>query len=299
MQQCKRVLNHETLEAAPTSSHQSIQAVSFQPASHGLLPVDSEYSEDHGVVDKMDVVTTSTNFSDDYAHRGEELRPMCLYVYRIFVRRVRRHCHQLHCPPNIFRFESHYALAGSYALEVMLHSFNVPTIDGFQCPTVHQDAEQNALLKALLFTPFCCTTPMTCGSVLNFRHMLSSSRGSGQLGAGCAFQSTSTNQPASSSPDVGVALQSANESYTFKRAWKLRHSEIHVLAARADSRHAAARKHLVLADTALFAEMKEPRHEIEVGESIVGCCSIFVADTCGVPWQNTPSVSSSLSSACL
>ena len=108
---------------------------------------------------------------------------MCLYVYRMFVRRVRRPCHQLHCPPNIFRFESHYALAGSYAQEVMLHSINVPTIAGFQCPTVHQDAEQNALLKALLFTPFCCTTPMTCGSVLNFRHMLSSSRGSGQIGA--------------------------------------------------------------------------------------------------------------------
>ena len=145
-------------------------------------------------MDKMDVVTTNTNFSDDYAHRGEELRPMCLYVYRMFVRRVRRPCHQLHCPPNIFRFESHYALAGSYAQEVMLHSFSVPTIDGFQCHTVHQDAEQNALLKALLFTLFCCTTPMTCGSVLNFRHMLSSSRGSGQLGAGCASQSTSTNQ---------------------------------------------------------------------------------------------------------
>ena len=158
---------------------------------------------------------------------------MCLYVDRIFVRRVRRHCHQLHCPPNIFRFESQYALAGSYAQEVMLHSCDVPTIDGFQCPTVHQDAEQNALLKALLFTPFCCTTPMTCGSVFNFRHMLSSSRGSGQIGAGCASQSTSSNQLASSltsaasdvqlplaSPVVGGPLQPANESYTFKRAWK-------------------------------------------------------------------------------
>ena len=90
---------------------------------------------------------------------------MCFYVYRMFVRRVRSPPPQRHCPPNVFRFEQHYALARSYVQEVTLHSASVPTIDGFQCPTVHQDAEQNALLKALLFTPFCCADPMTCGSV--------------------------------------------------------------------------------------------------------------------------------------
>ena len=53
--------------------------------------------------------------------------------------------------PTIFFFEPHYALATSYAQELILNNSSVPTIDGFQCPTVEQDAEQNALLKAILF----------------------------------------------------------------------------------------------------------------------------------------------------
>ena len=78
---------------------------------------------------------------------------------------------------NVFFFEPHYALAKSYVQEVQLNSFCVPTIDGFQCPTVLQDPEQNALLKALLFTPFACTDPMACGNVLNFRNTLSNGGG--------------------------------------------------------------------------------------------------------------------------
>ena len=78
------------------------------------------------------------------------------------------------CPkaPNIFLFEPHYALAGTYAQQAVLHRINVPTIDGFQCPTVEQDAEQNALLKALLFTPWSCTDAHKCGCVTNFNHFL-------------------------------------------------------------------------------------------------------------------------------
>ena len=54
--------------------------------------------------------------------------------------------------------------------------------------------------------------------------------------------------------------------FTFERAWRLRCSELHVLAQRADSRCHAARKKLVLADTTLFAERKEPQGEIQEGE---------------------------------
>ena len=55
----------------------------------------------------------------------------------------------------------------------MLHRAHVPTIDGLQRPTVSQDAEQNALLKALLFTPWSCTDPTQCGNAMNFRHFFS------------------------------------------------------------------------------------------------------------------------------
>ena len=55
--------------------------------------------------------------------------------------------------------------------------------------------------------------------------------------------------------------------YIFERAWRLRCSELHVLAQRADSRCHAAKKKLVLADTTLFAERKEPQHAIQEGEA--------------------------------
>ena len=56
--------------------------------------------------------------------------------------------------------------------------------------------------------------------------------------------------------------------YTFQRAWNLCQSEIHVLVQRADCRCLAARKKLVMADTTLFAEIKEPKSEIEGGEEL-------------------------------
>ena len=123
--------------------------MSFQCAADDAEQSDAD---EDVVVDKVEAVTTSTNAADDYAHRGMKLRSMCLYVYRMFVRRVRRPTCAGPCAPNVFFFEPHYALAKSYAQEVVLHAAHVPTIDGFQCPTVHQDAEQNTLLKALLFS---------------------------------------------------------------------------------------------------------------------------------------------------
>ena len=177
---------------------------------------------------------------------------------------------------NVFFFEPHYVLAKSYAQEVQLNSFCVPTIDGFQCPTVLQDPEQNALLKALLFTPFACTDPMACGNVLNFRNTLSNggeetlprlsacaSQPAASSSSSCAFQPV-----AASSTSCGDSLPSGRK-YTFQRAWRLRRSEIHVLAARADHRSTAARKSLVLADVTSFAEMKEPAADIEVGKEVM------------------------------
>ena len=64
--------------------------------------------------------------------------------------------------------------------------------------------------------------------------------------------------------------------YSFQRAWRLRRSELDLLAVRADARRAASRKWLVLADTTLFAEVKEPQAEIDAGEDtkalLQRCC---------------------------
>ncbi len=125
------------------------------------------------VVDKLEAVTASTKTSDDYMHRDVHLHCMCLYVYRMYVRRVRRPSQAGTKAFDVFHADPHYVLARSYSQDVVLHTMSVPTIDGFQCPTVHQDAEQNALLKALLLMPFSCNDPMMCCSVMNFRNCLS------------------------------------------------------------------------------------------------------------------------------
>ena len=124
---------------------------------------------------------------------------------------------------------------------------------GFQCPTVEQDAEQNALLKAILFTPWSCTNPMTCGNFITYKCLLSN---------GTHPDANLTSAGSDGTPPPPAC------SYTFKRAWRLRSAEIHVLADRAQCRCMAARKRLVLADTTLFADMKEPKAEIENGEEI-------------------------------
>jgi len=250
-QQCKRQLNHETAEEVVDHGHQKVHAVSChvkKPGEDDERGHDVDQTDDSDVsIDKVEACTTTTNTADDYAHRGRKLWSMPYYVYRMYVHRVPRSSSGGATAPNIFRFENHYVLAKTYVQEVVLNA-HVPTIDGFQCPTVQQDVEQNALLKSLLFTPWACTDPMQCGNVMNFRHFLSSRCGD-----------------ASVSADVSQ-LAKPLFCYTFNRAWRLRRGEVHVLAARADARSRASRKWLVLADTTLLAEQKEPLKGIQVGE---------------------------------
>ncbi len=263
--QCQRSLNGDVDEEAPGGARTSLQALSF----HSQAPREDgeEVGEGDGggagqvAVEKVEAVTTSTNVSDDYAHRGPRLGPMPLYVYRMCVRRVPRPSGQTPKACTVFPFAPHYALAKSYVQEVVLHAMCVPTIDGFQCPTVQQDAEQNALLKALLFTPFACEDPVSCGSVLNMRSLLSHG----------ARRVPSVSSAPRAAARGGRASQPAETCarYSFQRAWRLRHSELLVLAARADARSEASRKALVLADTVLFAERKEPFSEIQRGEDTV------------------------------
>ena len=133
-------------------------------------------------------------------------------------------------------------MARAYLQKIHLERMNIPTIDGFQCPTWAQDPEQNSMFKAMLFTPWSCRDALTCGCVSKFAHMLSDDNRSGR-GAGAA----------------------GKRNFTFQHAWRQRQSVIHILAERAEARGRAARKHLVLADATIFSQIKEPRGSLKVG----------------------------------
>ena len=58
-------------------------------------------------VDTMEACTRSTNFSDDYAHRGPHLGVMSLYAYRFYVRRIPRPSRSQGLAHNAFELVSH------------------------------------------------------------------------------------------------------------------------------------------------------------------------------------------------
>ena len=76
----------------------------------------SQASKEGRAVDRC---TTSNNAADDYAHRGRKLSAMPYYVYRMYVTRVAKPCGKT-CAPHTIFFEEHYALAKTYAQQVML-----------------------------------------------------------------------------------------------------------------------------------------------------------------------------------
>ena len=77
MQQCKRVLNKEAPLEDIAQGQQSIQTARLQLRT----PADNQGGAaqpagDDVEVTEMDVVTTSTNTSDDFTHRGIQLQTM-------------------------------------------------------------------------------------------------------------------------------------------------------------------------------------------------------------------------------
>ena len=66
----------------------------------------------------------------------------------------------------------HFVLSKTH-IQVVMVEFHVPVIEGFQCPSWEQDAEQNALLKQILFTPWHCDSAMDCNSHRKFEMLLS------------------------------------------------------------------------------------------------------------------------------
>ena len=217
---------------------------SSAPQLDAAHPSDEEQVDDAEVYN-MEICTKSTNEADNYAHRGAHLQSMPFYVYRMYVRRVLKRSKGNRGGARFFAFEEHYAMAPRYEQEVLLTRMSIPTIDGFHCPTWAQDPEQNSLFKALLFTPWACKGAHDCGSVCQYRHLLR---------------------------DCSHPIP---RPYTFERAWRLRCAEIHVLARRADLRCRQARKRLVLADTTLFSEVKEPRADLAKGELVLDSLGQF------------------------
>ena len=188
-------------------------------------PTDDACTGDPDVVN-MFSRTNTANTADDYAHRGSTLQSMPYYVY---IAHVRPHARNK-LPPqhaHVVEFEQHYAKSKAYVQVVRLADINIPTIDGFQCPTWQQDPEQNSLLMQILCFPWRCTDPHKCDCTSKFTQMVSNGE--------CQGSDSSNAQPVSTS----------RRRYTFERSWRLRWSEIKVLAARADTKIDIARKKLV------------------------------------------------------
>ena len=127
---------------------------------------------------------------------------------------------------------------------------------------------------------------MHCGSVRVHQKLLSENTcalqgdagGAPQLAAGTSPPPSSSRPSSSSSGDAPQLAEPAaarRRSCMFKRAWQLRHRCIQVLAGRADCRCDCDQKKLVLADTTAFAQLVEPKAEIEHGEEMVGVFRLF------------------------
>ena len=165
--------------------------------------------------------TSTANAADDYAHRGQALQTMPYYVYTAHVRVLAK---GIRLPSNahIFQFEDHYIKSKSHIQVVRLTSRFIPTIDGFQCPTWQQDAEQNSLLMSLLFFPWSCTDPFKCNCTSKFKQLLSNGNCQGSVG------DAPQHAAASSAAGASQPAETPARRYTFERAWRLRWCEIKV-----------------------------------------------------------------------
>ena len=95
--------------------------------------------------------------------------------------------------------------------------------------------------------------PDVMWQLFRFKHLLSN----------CTCAAASSDGHGASQP-----VDTSSRKHTFERVWRLRSSEMHVLAMRADSKCHASKKKLVLADTTLFATLKEPQGAIQEGDEI-------------------------------
>lgn len=107
----------------------------------------------------------TTSVVDDYIHRGEQWKDMILYVYCMHVKRVERSRYQTQSTHVVF-FDPHYKLFRTYVQRLNFYCA-VPRLVGPQIPTMDQDLETNALIKAVLFCPYRCQGICTDCSIYN------------------------------------------------------------------------------------------------------------------------------------
>ena len=138
---------------------------------------------------------------------------MTLYVYAMHITRVPK-TKLLAQTSELFFFSPHYPLFSRFAQKLEFYA-RVPRLVGPAVPTLAQDPETNALMKALLFTPYECSNCLCCASPTNLSLLLAK----GQQGA-----------------------HDDSQSWTFLKAWQTRRADIELLANAMQTQDAAQKK---------------------------------------------------------
>jgi len=289
IQECKRILNGDASSSADPrladpavlgTTALSVDLIEGTPSPTTGAPqpgAPAEAAEDNEEHDANDVtaeivsselITTTTNFSDDFAHRGPLLRDMVYYTYDMHVKRELRTKDQVDGPLRRFvPFDEHYALYKSH-IQVVRVTVAVPVVEGFQCPSWEQDAEQNALLKHILFTPWKCDGAMDCGSHRKFETLLSN---------GDAIPLAADRGDDVPPPPQVAGVRRRRPRYTLARGWCKRKVQILIEAERAEARQQAAQKYMTLADTTFWCDGPTAKEKKAVEEAKDWCM-------CGLQW---------------
>ena len=174
---------------------------------------------------KLHVFQVTVSVRDDWLHRGSWLHDMDLDTYVCVVERVEKPLRGVPLQSlrkqygQVFPFERHYKLAGTYMQAIRKKTDRVTRYVGPNCvrETVN-GGEENAAYKAFHCSlmrcrgPGHCAEPQMCSSVL---------------------------------------FPNAAGVFTFKASWRAREAEILTMASRGRAKKALARKLEVLADTTL------------------------------------------------
>lgn len=172
----------------------------------------------------------STTKRDDWLHRGRDLHDMDTYHYMRYIDRVelpRGGTAQgfQHAAGVFFLFDAHYPMSKNYVQVLNRYARTVQNV-GPQCLRSDVGAgEDNALYKAVFFSPMHCMGADECANPLICRQVI--------------FPSTDEDK------NKGRAKR-------FAPAWKARRAEIEILADRAARKQAMSKRIGVIHDSTLF-----------------------------------------------
>ncbi len=180
---------------------------------------------------QMKTLRETTSTHDDWLHRGPYLHDLPFHTYTEYVDRVRM---PRQCPSDtqLFQFEPHYALSGSYC-QVIRTPARIPVLEALRfMPPGEGTAEDNALYKHIVGSLTRCTCTGTCSDPLLFKPFL-------------CYTPTATK----------------SEQWRFRPAWKARRAELEVLARRGERKTERARRVPCIHDTTLVrGRLAAPAH---------------------------------------